>query len=398
MSTERLIIHAPNVHTGGGRVLLTELLSSLSPYARGAAILDRRLQPPPNLPCEMVVRHIQPSLWARLWAERYLARISHDHTRILCFGNLPPLARCRGRISVFLHNRHLVSATDLSGFGFKARLRIMAERAWIRLFAPRVDEWIVQTESMQLLLSRILGTSGKIRILPFVSAETVAGGSTGNDNSARPAFDPVDFCYVASGEPHKNHRRLIEAWVLLAKQGQFPSLRLTLDHQEDRELCEWIEQQRRQFDLLIGNVGRIPPDKIARVYRTSNCLIHPSWCESFGLPLVEARSYGLPIVAAELDYVRDVVVPNETFDPQSPRSIARAVRRHLGRRNAVQSLQDGKSFLQQLAVTEGRALSPDRRNGTAGLPYPFGQGMASSRDRDPAELVSAEEFTSRDCD
>src|SRR5579863_1029945 len=98
MSTERLIIHAPNVHTGGGRVLLAELLSSLSPFARGAAILDRRLQPPPNLPREMDVRQICPSLWARLWAERYLARISNDNTRILCFGNLPPLTRCRGRV------------------------------------------------------------------------------------------------------------------------------------------------------------------------------------------------------------------------------------------------------------------------------------------------------------
>src|SRR5580700_11124486 len=162
MSTERLIIHAPNVHTGGGRVLLAELLASLSPYARGAAILDRRLQAPLNLPREMAVRHVSPSLWARLWAERYLARISDDQSRILCFGNLPPLARCRGRVSVFLHNRHLVSATDLSGFSLKARLRIRAERSWIRLFASRVDEWIVQTGSMQLLLAKILGSSSKI--------------------------------------------------------------------------------------------------------------------------------------------------------------------------------------------------------------------------------------------
>ena len=393
MSTERLIIHAPNVHTGGGRVLLTELLASLPPYARGAAILDRRLQTPLNLPREVVVRHVQPSLWARLRAERYLARISDENCRILCFGNLPPLARCRGRVSVFLHNRHLVSATDLSGFSLKARLRILAERSWIRLFASRVDEWIVQTESMQLLLSRILLSSDKIRILPFVPVATVAGESSCIDGSVSASFHPVDFCYVASGEPHKNHRRLIEAWVLLAKQGQSPSLRITLDQREDRELCDWIERQVRQFGLLVDNVGRIPPDEIARVYRSCNCLIHPSWCESFGLPLVEARSYGLPIVAAELDYVRDVVVPHETFDPHSPRSIARAVRRQLGCRDAVQSLQDGKSFLQQLAVTEGRDVSSEGRHDFAKLPYAVDQSMPGEGegDRDPAELVVSEE-------
>jgi len=391
MSTERLIIHAPNVHTGGGRVLLEELLSSLSSYARGAAILDRRLQLPLNLPPEIIVRQIAPSLGARLWAEWHLARISDDHSRILCFGNLPPLAHCRGRVSVFLHNRHLVSATDLSGFSLKARLRILAERNWLRRYAPRVDDWIVQTESMQLLLTRILGSSDRIRILPFVPGATVAHEPSNTGGPAAAALDPVDFCYVASGDPHKNHRRLIEAWVLLARQGQTPSLRITLDRNEDRELCDWIERQVCQFGLQVDNVGRIPPEEIANVYRSSQCLIHPSWCESFGLPLVEARSYGLPIVAAELDYVRDVVVPEETFDPQSPRSIARAVRRHLGRRDQVQSLQDGKSFLEQLAVKHGRPVSSERRGEMVGLPFTIGGSPARDDDRDPVELISAGE-------
>ncbi|HEY2253922.1 MAG TPA: glycosyltransferase [Planctomycetaceae bacterium] len=393
MSTERLIIHAPNVHTGGGRVLLTELLASLSPYTRGAAILDRRLLPPRNLPPAIAVRQIAPSPWARLWAERHLARISDEHSRILCFGNLPPLVRCRGRVSVFLHNRHLVSATDLSGFSLKARLRILAERVWIRRYAARVDEWIVQTESMQLLLTKILGNADKIRVLPFVSAATVAAESSTVDISTAEVLQPVDFCYVASGEPHKNHRRLIEAWVLLARQGQTPSLRITLDHYEDWELCQWIDQQVRQFDLRVDNVGRVAPERIANVYRSSRSLIHPSWCESFGLPLVEARSYGLPIVAAELDYVRDVVVPQETFDPHSPRSIARAVGRHLGRRDAVQSLQDGKAFLEQLAVTHGRALPSARRTETVRLPDAAGRSAAGESrepdEQDPAEFVSA---------
>ena len=51
--------------------------------------------------------------------------------------------------------------------------------------------------------------------------------------------------------------------------------------------------------------------------------------ESFGLPLLEAKFLGLPILASELDYVRDVVEPTETFDPESPVSISRAVQRFL---------------------------------------------------------------------
>jgi hypothetical protein len=32
------------------------------------------------------------------------------------------------------------------------------------------------------------------------------------------------FLYVASGEPHKNHRNLVEAWTLLAEEGIKPGL------------------------------------------------------------------------------------------------------------------------------------------------------------------------------
>jgi len=48
------------------------------------------------------------------------------------------------------------------------------------------------------------------------------------------------------------------------------------------------------------------------------------------LPLIEAREANIDIIAPELDYVRDVVCPVETFDPLSPISIARAVKRYLG--------------------------------------------------------------------
>ena len=62
----------------------------------------------------------------------------------------------------------------------------------------------------------------------------------------------------------------------------------------------------------------------------SKALIFPSLAESFGLPLVEAQEFNKPILASELDFVRDVCSPVDTFDPKSSLSIARAVKRFLG--------------------------------------------------------------------
>ncbi len=54
----------------------------------------------------------------------------------------------------------------------------------------------------------------------------------------------------------------------------------------------------------------------------------------------------LPIIAAERDYVRDVVLPVASFDPESALSIARAIMRQ---QNSVQEpavSSDAASFLQ----------------------------------------------------
>lgn len=36
-------------------------------------------------------------------------------------------------------------------------------------------------------------------------------------------------------------------------------------------------------------------------------MLFPSYIETFGLPLVEAASFGMPILAAEMDYAREVM-------------------------------------------------------------------------------------------
>ncbi len=51
------------------------------------------------------------------------------------------------------------------------------------------------------------------------------------------------------------------------------------------------------------------------------------------------------MLAAELDYVRDVLAPEQTFDPNSSVSIARAVRRYLGIDEPSLQLLNAAKFL-----------------------------------------------------
>ena len=97
--------------------------------------------------------------------------------------------------------------------------------------------------------------------------------------------------------------------------------------------------------LKIINLGWLPHSEVLLKYEVSGALIFPSLRESFGLPLVEARKFNIPILASELDYVYDVCEPEETFDPASPRSVARAVKRFLDISLSLRKVNDPKDFI-----------------------------------------------------
>ena len=245
---------------------------------------------------------------------------------------------------LFLQNRYLVEPRSLKGFPFFHRLRITLERLWFRWGKRNVTHFIVQTPSMQRTVEQSLRMPSTV--LPFSKdpkSYTRVMDAPRDRTKARHGF-----LYVASGEPHKNHRNLVEAWTLLAEEGIRPGLRLTLDKNRFSDLCGWIEDKIKNFGLNITNVGSISAQDLERVYKESLALIYPSDFESLGLPLIEARCAGLPILASERDYVRDAVDPEETFDPGSPVSIARAVKRFLGIPEKPLPVMDAREYLSKV--------------------------------------------------
>lgn len=320
----KFFIHAPNIHQGGGAILLTELLREMQHDSSIHAVLDERMIAFEELPGDRVIR-VAPTLRRRLAAEFRLAKLVNRGDRVLCFGNLPPLLPLRGRVDVFLQNRYLVdSRAPISALPLKVRLRLLLERVWLRLFCLNASRYFVQTSSMQILAQRTLGKPVEC----FALMPEVLRNLRKSELSVPSRYD---FIYVASGEAHKNHRILMDAWKLLAEEGLFPSLALTLSRENANELVDEIEAEAARSSLNIENLTCMQHEHLVELYGAVRALIYPSDFESFGLPLIEAGRLGLPILAPELDYVRDVIDPVETFDSRSAVSIARAVKRFLKR-------------------------------------------------------------------
>jgi glycosyltransferase involved in cell wall biosynthesis len=349
----RIFIHANNVHQGGGRSLLLALLKAVSGKLDWAATLDARLKLPTGSLGEGQIKWVTRSVVGRLNSEWWLMRNVQVDDVLLCFGNLPPLFRSRGRVMVFVQNRYLIEPLSLEGHSISVKLRICIERWWLLKRILNVDLFIVQTPTMKSLLQSRIAPGRSVAVLPFVG--TKEGYSRAGGISTQPEVR-YDFLYVASGEPHKNHRNLIEAWCLLAAAGLFPSLCLTIDESASLDLCQWLRRKTSQFGLKVENLGSIPHEKVQMLYRQTRAFVFASTFESLGLPLIEARQAGLPVLAPELDYVRDVLDPQEVFDPASPVSIARAVNRFMGTNEEPLPLLDASGFVDAILSSGGRAF------------------------------------------
>ncbi len=344
------IIYAPNVHNGGGKVLLQALILALP--EKTLLIHDKRMVIEGNV--NLRLKYVFPSVFSRFMSELWLKFNTTKHDIVFCFGNLPPSFTLSAKVVVFVQNRYLVDDVSLNAFSIKTKLKMHLERFLFNQNIKKADEYIVQTQTMKRLLEKKLQCDSlrsiPIKVLPFFTFAAKYKKQVNSESAMK--VESFSFIYVASGEPHKNHKVLIEAWKLLANDGFYPSLKLTLDKASFAELCSWIEHQAKAYHLQVENKGNLTHDQIGLAYKHATALIYPSMLESFGLPLVEARRVGLPVLASELDYVRDLLDPEQVFDPNSPISIARAVKRFVGLEEPSLPINDANTFVDHLLGTE----------------------------------------------
>lgn len=117
------------------------------------------------------------------------------------------------------------------------------------------------------------------------------------------------FVYPASSAPYKEHRTLVNAVAVLKSKNAALAERirvhLTLREDVYPTLYKYIEGHNLCQQFVFD--GGMPHEQLLTFYKGSCGLLFPSIIETLGLPLLEAAAFGLPIIAADLDYAREVM-------------------------------------------------------------------------------------------
>ena len=305
-----ILVDALYINKGGGKVLLDLLIIKLQKNnIETFYLLDKRVEKDYRY-LNKNVKFLKASLIKRHFfynANKYKFR------KVLTFSNLPPTIRLTCEVYTFFHNVLLINNKIQSPV-------LYLKEKLIFYYKKNTDFWIVQSNAVKNLIQSKNISNNHILVLPFFNDFKL---NLSRENKIYNFNDHIRFLYVSSGEPHKNHLLLLNAFVKLSKI--YPQSILTIT------IGDEYESLLKKINFLIENgvplINKyfLSKQELEIEYLKTDIFIFPSLKESFGLGLIEATQYCLPIIASDLRYVHEIIIPADVFNPYDEISILNAM-------------------------------------------------------------------------
>ncbi|MEZ5276217.1 MAG: glycosyltransferase family 1 protein [Opitutaceae bacterium] len=154
--------------------------------------------------------------------------------------------------------------------------------------------------------------------------------SSDRGNSGRSAADGLFFIYPANPWPHKNHRRLLEAFCRFldgAPDGNGDwKLVLTGAGTESADPLGLIIDRLGLGGGSVIRAGHLDQADYRATLRAAHGMIFPSLNEGFGIPILEAQQAGIPLACSNVGSLPEVAGTGARyFDPKQVGEIADAL-------------------------------------------------------------------------
>lgn len=149
------------------------------------------------------------------------------------------------------------------------------------------------------------------------------------------------FLYIGTLEPRKNVKRLLQAFHK-AKSKKGISHKLLVVGKRGwlfSEIFETVENLGLENEVIF--TGFVPDEDLPGIYSGAEVFVFPSLYEGFGLPPLEAMSYGVPVLASNSSSLPEVVGDAGILvNPENPDDIADGILQLVANRSLRNQLKE----------------------------------------------------------
>jgi glycosyltransferase involved in cell wall biosynthesis len=201
---------------------------------------------------------------------------------------------------------------------------------WYATFCRQAALVTVMTEATRADVAHAYGIEPeRIAIVPWPPAFAATPRLTSEEiDRLRAALSlPSRFAYFpAKTWRHKNHATLFNAIAALRSEGI--EVQLVLSGGETSEAPGLRRLAARlNIDSQIQWLGFVEADLVEVAYRSAACVVFPSKFEGWGMPLLEALYFRVPLVCSRMGHIPELVGDAALLvDPDDPVALANAIR------------------------------------------------------------------------
>jgi glycosyltransferase involved in cell wall biosynthesis len=199
----------------------------------------------------------------------------------------------------------LVIVHDLREFSAEGRTGLPGPVLYFYLLSKirRVKGVLIDSEATRLdLKHRVPELPPTAVVPPGVQFPADGRGHVQRSLERRKSGAPLRFLYVAVDRPYKQVRFLIDLARALDAQRLDSAMEMVLVSRLRPATQRYLDQDPPRSLRVIPEV-----EEIAGEYEAADALLFPSRFEGFGLPVVEAMSFGLPIISGTAPAVAELL-------------------------------------------------------------------------------------------
>jgi len=153
------------------------------------------------------------------------------------------------------------------------------------------------------------------RELPPIRSSNSAGRRAGRMTRGNSKY----ILYVGNAYPHKNLERLVEAFRIVVNgvessgklnnrgSGELVLMLVGVKNYFYQQLIKYVQENHSELEDRIIFFGYATDQELRQLYENAELYVFPSLQEGFGLPPLEAMSYGVPVVSSKLSCLPEVL-------------------------------------------------------------------------------------------